>query len=443
MMPNQLLFGAVADDYTGAADLASMLSGGGVRTALCLSPDAAPTTAGRGYQAVVIALKTRSVPREEACRETLDAAATLRRVGARQIYFKYCSTFDSSSEGNIGPVASALMDAMDVPFTVAVPALPVNGRTQYFGYLFVDDVLLSESHMRHHPVHPMQDANLVRHLQSQTKKRVALIAHRSVRAGASSIRREAERLAEDGVGLALVDVLTEDDLIEIAEAFAGLPLLTGGSGLGWALAHVWKRRGLLLPPPSAGSSMSPGGGVLILSGSCSDATLRQISELQTAHGHGVEMNVSRLLTDPVRELDRLHETIRSAISDRGWALVYSSADAAKRAATVAAAREAGCTRDRLSGTVEAAHRELAARTVAEGGARHLVVAGGETAGAVAEALRLQGLEIEGVLDPGVPLMRPIGGGDLTVTFKSGNFGSPDFFSKALLKLGAVDPENTP
>jgi uncharacterized protein YgbK (DUF1537 family) len=438
-MPTSLLLGAIADDYTGAADLAGMLRSRGVRTALCLHPDAVSTLEGCRYQAVVVALKTRSIPADDACRQSLEALEKLRSYGARQIYFKYCSTFDSSPRGNIGPVLEALMEALNIPFTVAVPALPVNGRTQYFGYLFVGGLLLSESHMREHPIHPMTEANLVRHLQAQTRLPVGLIPHPVVRAGAPAIRQRIRRLTAEGTAVALVDALTDEDLRHIAEAIREFGFVTGGSGLGGALAEVWQREGMLdeKGQEAALHAAAPGekGGTLILSGSCSAATLAQLAAFEKTFGGGVRLRVLELFDNAPEEVERVYETLRQSLTEHGWGLVYSSADADARRQIVSAALERGFTHEALSLAIEAAHRKLASHAVREGLARHLIVAGGETSGAVAEALDLDALEVEDVLDPGVPVLRAIHAADVTVTFKSGNFGSPDFFSKALLRLG--------
>ncbi len=440
-MPSSLLLGAIADDFTGAADLASMLASAGIRTVLCLDPEGLSTTEDLGFQAAVVALKIRSAPKNDACRQALAVLSRLQNLGVERIYFKYCSTFDSSIEGNIGPVAEALMDAIPAPFTVAVPALPVNGRTQYGGYLFVNDVLLSESHMRRHPIHPMTDSNLVRHLQAQTSKRVGLVPHRIVRAGSKSIREHTRGLRKQAVEIALVDATSDEDLIEIAKSVVDFPLLTGGSGLGMALAYVWQQMEMVLRSASLPSRSPPGGGVLMLSGSCSDASLEQIAEFETSHDGIIQMDVSRLLANPTSEVERLYHEIDSSLSGRGWALAYSSAGAAQRQRVLDAAAERGITAETVSESIESAHRELARRSAADRLARHIVVAGGETSGAVVQGLQLHALEIEDVVDPGVPVMRSVDGSALTLTLKSGNFGSPDFFSKVLDRLGTAHTES--
>jgi uncharacterized protein YgbK (DUF1537 family) len=441
-MSEALLLGAIADDYTGAADLASMLREQGVRTGLLfgLGDDALLARLRGSYQAVVVALRSRSVLASEAVDASLRALGRLRELGARQVYFKYCSTFDSTAEGNIGPVTGALMEAMGVEFTVAVPALPVNGRTQYHGYLFVGDRLLSESHMRHHPVTPMTEPNLVRHLQAQTRRRVGLIAHPSVRSGAAAIRAEAARLRAEGAEIALVDALLDADLREIAEAVADLPLITGGSGLGIKLPGVWARRGLLPAEAAAdvGARPSPVG-ALVLAGSCSAVTLEQLRVLQEAGGDGIRIDVLRLLASEAAELERLSSELSERVRRRGWALVYSSAGPEARARLLRAAGERGLSTAEVGHRLEHAAGELARRAVEAGVVGGVVVAGGETTGAVTQALAIRAVEIGPALDPGVPAARAIGGRPLDVVFKSGNFGSPDFFLRALRHLG-VEPE---
>jgi len=445
-----LLFGAVADDYTGAADLASMLREAGARTALAfggaldqLAPGGTALAPG-AYDAVVVALKSRSAPAAEARADALRALAWLRARGARQVQFKYCSTFDSTREGNIGSVADALMDALGADFTVAVPALPVNGRTQYMGHLFVGGRLLSETHMRHHPVTPMTDPDLVRHLRPQTRRGVGLIPLAEVRTGAAAVRAAAERLRAGGVGIALVDATSDEDLAVIAEAAAELPLVTGGSGIGAALPGAWRRRGWLAPRdlPNAAAEDSPDDappGVVVLAGSCSAVTLEQLRRLRAAGGEGLRLDPHCLLAPAWEaEADRLADALAARVREDGWAWMYSSADAAERAPALREAEALGLGADAVRERLERATGRVARRLVDAGAAGRLVVAGGETTGAVAEALALGTLEVGPALDPGVPVMRALGGRPVRLVFKSGNFGSPDFFLTALRHFG-VEP----
>lgn len=449
-----LLLGAVADDYTGAADLASMLREGGARTALVFGDALGRLSAGRpaaggagfapgAYDAVVVALRSRSAPAGEARADALRALAWLRALGARQVQFKYCSTFDSTPAGNIGPVTDALMDALGTDFTVAVPALPVNGRTQYMGHLFVGGRLVSETHMRHHPVTPMTDPDLVRHLRPQTRRAVGLIPLDAVRAGAAAVRAAAERLRGEGVGIALVDAAADADLAAIADAAAELPLVTGGSGIGAALPGAWRRRGWFAPRqisndvPDA-DARAPGAprGVVVLAGSCSAVTLEQLGRLRAAGGEGFRLDPRRLLAPAWEgEADRLADALAARVRGGGWAWMYSSADAAGREPALREAEALGVPAASVRERLERAAGRVARRLVDAGVVGGVVVAGGETTGAVAEALALGALELGPALAPGVPVLRALGGPPLRLVFKSGNFGGPDFLLEALRHFG--------
>lgn len=424
-----MIFGAIADDYTGASDLAGMLAERGVRTVQTLGLPNAETAAAIGgrFDAVVIALKSRSIAPEDAVEQSLQALAILQRLGVEQIQFKYCSTFDSTERGNIGPVTAALLEVTGEAFTVAVPALPINGRTQYNGCLFVNGELISQSPMRDHPLNPMREPNLVRHLQAQTNKTVGLVDWAAVRRGKKSITNSFERLQAEGVSIALVDVLQDDDLRNIAEACADMPLITGGSGLAMQLPHVWRSQGRLpLDANRTKPARSGPGGTLMLSGSCSAATLQQVEQAREQGIPIIAVDTMQLLESDA-EIDRLELAARRAINSHGAALVASSAPPAVRAAT-AAATGAGPETIRLA--IERCFGELARRLVGPEGVRRLIVAGGETAGAAVEALEVEAVEVLDTIDPGVPAMRTIGKQAITLALKSGNFGSRDFFAKA-------------
>lgn len=430
-----LLFGAIADDYTGASDLASRLNEQQVRAIQIfgLQPDEFIEGLRGRYEAVIVSLKSRSIAKVTACEWSLRALDQLVKLGTRQAQFKYCSTFDSTAEGNIGPVTEALMEALPSDFTIAVPALPGNGRTQYNGYLFVGSQLLSESQMRHHPLNPMTEPNLVRHLQAQTTKKVGLIPHASVRAGAARIQLEAEMLKKQGVAIALVDATDEDDLAEIAEAFVQAPLITGGSGLAIKLPAVWRRKKLLADPvPGRFSEANKSARALILSGSCSAATLEQLRTLRES-GHPVfRLDLSALMLGHAEaEVERLVDEISRAINRSSCAAVYSSASAGERAAAMCGFEAAGITADVVATGIESALGEIARRAVEESGIQKLIVAGGETSGAVVDALEIQAVEIRDTVEAGVPAMQTIGNRDLTLVLKSGNFGGSDFFLRAL------------
>ena len=400
----ELLFAAIADDFTGGSDLAGMLFAQGVRTVQTFGvPGPEQVALMAHYDAVVVSLKTRSVAAAEAVAESLAAYRALGSLQPRQWQFKYCSTFDSTPQGNIGPVAAALMEAAGVRFTIAAPALPVNGRTQYCGNLFVLGEPLAESPMRSHPLNPMTDSNLVRWLQLQTAKRVGLIPWSVVSQSALSIAAKAGELEHAGMEIALVDAITDDDLLRIAEAFSGHPLITGGSGLAMHLPRFWtgERAPILTHAPARGPAV-------ILSGSCSSATLEQLDHLRSTGAAVMHYTVSPAEVDAV-------------LAHGGLVALASSA--------APEARTPGAERD-----IEQAMGDWARHFVNERGVRRIVVAGGETSGAVVEALGVRAVELTSILDPGVPALRTIGGAPLSLALKSGNFGSRDFFTKALSRI---------
>ncbi len=407
-----LRFAAIADDYTGASDLAGMLHLAGVPAVQIFGVPADPVEeiAVPGG-AVIVALKSRSVPRETAVELSLRSLRQLRKLAPRQVQFKYCSTFDSTPRGNIGPVTEALLDAMGVACTVAVPALPVNGRTQYLGHLFVEGRLLAESPLRDHPLNPMTDSNLLRWLAAQTSARVGLVPLPVVLAGAGAIQRCLRELESQGVRIALVDAVTDADLDAIAAAVAGMPLITGGSGITLAMARLWRRQDNLGSPPAA-PRLQRGRGTIILAGSCSAATLEQLDRWEAA-GHPI-LRVS----EPAQAASAGGYT-RAEIARTGIATIASSATSSRRNVDPQAAR-----------AFETAFGRLAAQVVREGLADNIIVAGGETSGAVVDALGVKAARVVGLVAPGVPSLLSLDGRHLWLVLKSGNFGGPDFFADA-------------
>lgn len=418
-----ILLGCVADDFTGATDLANTLVKAGMRTVQLLG---VPRKGLKVPEAdcIIVALKSRSNPAAEAVTMSLAALDWLRQQGARQLYFKYCSTFDSTDAGNIGPVIEALLAALGEDFTVACPAFPTNKRTIYQGYLFVGDALLSESSMRHHPLTPMTDASLVRVLQRQSDGRVGLIAYDVVGRGAEAIRDAIGKLRADGVRFAIVDALTDANLVEIGAACAELKLLTGGSGLALGLPENFRRAGLL---NGHVASVLPKieGHAAVLAGSCSAATQRQVANMKQ-HCDWFEV-------DPIA-IGTGKNVVGEALA---WAkprlgprpvLIYSTADPA------AVERiQAALGRERAGALIEHTIGQIAKGFV-DMGVRRLVVAGGETTGAVVTALSLDGLRVGEEIDPGVPWTASLGDDPLALALKSGNFGGDDFFLKAFEKL---------
>jgi 3-dehydrotetronate 4-kinase len=414
-----LLLGAIADDFTGATDLANTLVRQGMRTVQLIGVPDRPAPA--DADAVVVALKSRTIPAPDAVGQSLAALRWLQLAGTRQFLFKYCSTFDSTDRGNIGPVADALLDALGADLTVFCPAFPENGRTIFHGYLFVGDGLLSESGMRDHPLTPMRDANLCRVLARQTPHKVGLVPLARVRAGVAAVRAEIERLRSKGVRHAILDAAGDADLLTLGEALADLALITGGSGIALGLPENFRRAGLLAPERQADLLPKIAGAAAVISGSCSTATLAQVAAMRAAH--------------PIFEVDPLALADNQPVVARAldWAgpllgdkpLLVSASAPPER---VRAAQER-LGRERAGSLVEAALAEIAAGLVARG-ARRLVVAGGETAGAIVQALGVTGLRIGPQIDPGVPWTASLGEPTLALALKSGNFGREDFFTRA-------------
>lgn len=421
-----ILLGCIADDFTGATDLAGMLVQGGMRTVQIIGVPHDTLPSDIDADAVVIALKSRTSPVQDAVADSLAALQWLRTAGCRQFYFKYCSTFDSTDQGNIGPVSDALMNALDTSFTIACPAFPENGRTIFKGYLFVGDMLLEESGMRHHPLTPMTDSNLVRVLQRQTSSRVGLVSHLSVKAGAQAIFECIERLKAEGIRIAVVDATSNDDLMQIGQACAKLPLLTAGSGVALGLPQNFRAQGLLSQQDAATSLPSTPGLRAIVCGSCSQATQAQLADL-VAKGIPSYAIDPLQLTGSANALDDEVEAVMAwaaPLLPQGPVVVYATAPATR----VKAVQEALGT-ERAGALIEAALASVAQRLVALG-VRQLIVAGGETSGAVVTALKISSLRIGPQIDPGVPWTVSLNDTPISLALKSGNFGSVDFFSKA-------------
>jgi uncharacterized protein YgbK (DUF1537 family) len=417
-----VILGIIADDFTGATDVASMLVRAGMRTVQVIGVPAGPAP---NADAVVVALKTRTIPAAEAIRESLAALRWLQAAGMRQCYFKYCSTFDSTPAGNIGPVTEALMDALGADFTIACPAFPENGRTIFRGHLFVGDELLSDSGMKNHPLTPMTDANLVRVLQAQSVRKVGLIRYDTIARGADAVRERTATLRREGASVAIADATTNDDLRTLAAACADLPLLTAGSGLALGLPAIYAERGWLVPDARAAVLDATTDRAAVLSGSCSLATNAQVQRWRDAGRPAFAI-------DP-RALARGEPVAEQALAwtrTQGDAAVLICATASSNDLQAVQA-ELGATR---AGTLVEACLAVIARGLVEAGVRRLVVAGGETSGAVVQALGVTQLRIGAAICPGVPWTQAEGvvlDSPLHLALKSGNFGGPDFFDEAL------------
>jgi 3-dehydrotetronate 4-kinase len=416
-----VLLGCIADDFTGATDLASMLVRHGMATVQLIGVPAEGIDPGDA-QAVVVALKSRTIEPDQAIRQSLAALDWLRARGARQILFKYCSTFDSTERGNIGPVSEALLDALGTDFTIACPALPENGRSIYLGHLFVGDQLLSDSHMRHHPLTPMTDSNLVRVLQRQSRAPVGLVPYPAVESGPEAIRARFDELRSQEFRQAIADAVSDRHLLALGAAAADLALITGGSGIAMGLPENFRRQGLLAAGERADRLPHVPGREAILAGSCSAATLGQI-ERHRAAGRPAFVLEPIGLADGGDDIERALAFAEKHLGD-GPVLISSSAPPEE----VAGVQER-LGRERAGAAIEEAMAAIAQGLVAQG-VRRLVVAGGETAGAVVGALGIKGLRIGPAIDPGVPWTTSLGDPPLALALKSGNFGAPDFFIKA-------------
>ena len=413
-----VLLGCIADDFTGATDLANTLVKGGMTAVQVIGVPTGPLP---DADAVIIALKSRTAPVAEAVRDSLAACEALLAAGARQIFFKYCSTFDSTPAGNIGPVADALVRRLDCGFALANPAFPTNGRTVFQGHLFVGTQLLNESGMENHPLTPMTDANLVRVLSRQTDGTVKLIPFQVVEQGATVLRHTMTGLKESGWRYAIIDAVTDQHLLAIGEAAAEHALITGGSGVAMGLPANFRRQGKL-PERGAAAAALPAmrGHAAVIAGSCSRATLGQIGYARD-HAHTLEL--SPLTTpDPAALAAQALDWAKDKLGDHPVVIAASGTPEQVQAL------QAKLGRDAAGALVEQALAEIAEGLVARGVGR-LVVAGGETSGAVVSRLGVRALRIGPEIDPGVPwtFAEPAG---LHLALKSGNFGARDFFLKA-------------
>ncbi|MFM0074391.1 four-carbon acid sugar kinase family protein [Paraburkholderia sediminicola] len=428
-LSRRALLGCIADDFTGATDLANMLVRGGMRTVQTIGVPASNEAV--DADALVVALKSRTIPAADAVAQSLAALDWLRAQGCRQFFFKYCSTFDSTDAGNIGPVTDALLDALSAEagataFTIACPAFPENGRTIYRGYLFVGDTLLNESGMENHPLTPMRDANLVRVLQRQSGSKVGLVRYDTVAKGVSAVRDSLAALRGDGVRISIADAVSDADLYVLGEACADLTLITGGSGIALGLPANFRRAGLLAEGNNAAQLPRVEGLSAVLAGSASKATNAQVAEWRE--------------TRPAFRIDPLAAARGEPVVEQALAFAQQYLDKAEPVLIYATATpdEVKAVQREL-GVNEAGHlveSTLAsiARGLLERGVRKFVVAGGETSGAVVQALDVRTLRIGAQIDPGVPATATTDADPLALALKSGNFGTTDFFEKALRHL---------
>jgi len=428
-----IIFGAVADDDTGATDLAGMLADQDLRTVLVIDLPPAEDFAAwtRDCDAVIMGVASRAAAPRVAYQRTRQAIRLLQTLAPRVIEIKYCSTFDSSPEGNIGPTIDAAMDEMNVRFTVALPALPVNGRTTYMGYHFVHQQLLSDSPMRNHPLTPMTNPNLVTHLQSQTRRPVGLVSHPVVRAGTERIRQRFEELQRQGMTIAILDCLSDEDLEALCEAVAALPLITGSSAPAIKLPRVWRRRGWWQPAAwtEARAEQRPGRGFLVIAGSCSEATRRQNGWLESG-GARVMTLPGECLAEGHISVEEITARVAEELSADRTCLLRTAESLEDVARVHRWAAQRGLTATEAGEKISRNLAWLVQRIIAEHPPEGLIVAGGETSGAIVRTLGFGALRVGKNIEPGVPLCHALGRVRLPVVLKSGNFGSEAFYARA-------------
>lgn len=418
-----MLLGCIGDDFTGSSDLGNTLAKGGMRVTQYTGVPTHPADA--DVEAGIVSLKSRTISPQDAVRLSLEALDWLLAQGCKQIVFKYCSTFDSTAEGNIGPVLDALMERLGTDRAIACPSFPGAGRTMYSGHLFVFNRLLNESGMEHHPLTPMTDPDIKRWLTPQTRNQVGLVDLPHVLGGSEAIRSAINAEVAAGRSIVLVDAVRDQDLMEIGRAARDVQLVSGGSGVALGLPANFRGEGLIGDDQADWNG--DGGPAAILAGSCSRMTRAQI------HTHADrfpsrEVTAEELMDGSFTPADAVSWIMGS--NGEGVPLLYSSADPA----VVKKAQET-YGRERSAGTIETFFAETA-RQLQAAGVRRLVVAGGETSGAVVEGLAISSLEFGPEIAPGVPALKA-GDRPLWLALKSGNFGSKDFFGKAVDILGGT------
>jgi 3-dehydrotetronate 4-kinase len=418
------LLGCIADDFTGGTDLANNLVKSGFRTVQTIGipkSSAPPDDA----DAVVVALKTRTCPTEQAISESAKALDWLKSLGCQQFYFKYCSTFDSTPRGNIGPVIELLLRELGESITIVCPAFPDNGRTVYRGHLFVYDQLLNESGMQNHPLTPMTDPNIVRVLAAQTNLAVHLLGLDLVRQGEKAVAHALEKIRSQTPKAVITDATLNEDLAVLACAAKNLKLVTGGSGLALGLGKNFGLQGR-----KAARATAPPGRRAILAGSCSRMTLKQVEVAKNVFPH--------FQIRPGELHSQLESTLESVLL---WASRYRSASNPLLIYTSAAPDEIAQNQKVLgverAGYLCETFLALVAEKFVDDGISQLIVAGGETAGAIVKKLGLEMLRIGPEIDPGVPWTMASGGTrEIALALKSGNFGSEEFFVNAWRHLGS-------
>jgi uncharacterized protein YgbK (DUF1537 family) len=417
------VFGVVADDLTGGMETAAMLVAHGVDCAFVTDPDAVETLG--DVEAIVVAQKTRVIPAVQAVARTERAARALLARGTRQIFFKYCATFDSTDDGNIGPVADVLMDLTGAPYTAFCPSSPELKRTVYNGHLFLGSQLISESPKRHDPLTPMTDPDLVRVLQRQTKNGVGLLSHPAINEGGAALKKMVAEQAAQGIRYFITDTIYDRDLGTIADLTCNWPLMTGNATIVQHYPALWRARGILTGEPHARSLKPVFGKGVVLSGSCAERTLEQLADFEQSH--------------PVLRIDLMSiESADAAVAAAlQWALprleagpVGMSTSAAPEAVLAAQARYG---RDGAAALGEKILGDLAV-AFHRAGVRRFVVAGGETSGSVVERLGIHSLNVGPYGGPGIGTAVTNGDDPVALCLKSGKLGPVGLFTRALASM---------
>ena len=415
--------GCIADDFTGATDLASMLARSGVNVSLRIGvPLSTPENTA---EIEVIALKTRSISASKAIEESLSALKWLKEAGAKKYFFKYCSTFDSTAEGNIGPVSEALMNELKVDQTIYCPAFPENGRSIYMGNLFVGQKLLSESSMKDHPLTPMNDSNLMRLLSAQVSRRVGLADRIVVNSGVNSLKEKLISLKENDVPHVIVDAVADTDLDTIASACQDMDFITGGSALAMPLAEFYKASGKISANDNSFINKKLNTGSIILSGSCSEMTIIQVKNF-------IQRGAAAFQLDPIDLAENGVKKVLDWLSSQDFTkniIIYAASDpdTVKKVQAELGVDMAGKIVEQGLSECAIAAREL--------GIKNFIIAGGETSGAITKALNVRQLDIGIEIAPGVPwTFSGKRNNQIALSLKSGNFGSEEFFTEALNKL---------
>ena len=413
-----MLLGVIADDFTGATDIAGFLVENGMRT---IQLNGIPTgDFDASADAVVISLKSRSCPVDEAITDSVTALKWLQSQGCQQFYFKYCSTFDSTAEGNIGPVTDALLAELGESFTMVCPALPVNGRTVYNGHLFVFGELLSDSGMRNHPVTPMTDSSVVRMMDAQSEGVSGLVNFQTIEQGSDAVTARFNELKDQGSRYAVVDAFNAEHLVTLGQAAKSLKLITGGSGLAAGIAKNWTEH--LADQSDAKHAGSPvKAPTVVFSGSCSVMTNQQVA-IYKDHAPHFAIDVKMCLTNK-QYANEVFDWVMTHIQSELAPLVYATAEVT---ALKVIQDEYGA--DASSHAVEQFFSHLAIK-LQRNGVKNFIVAGGETSGVVTQSLGVKGFHIGPQIAPGVPWVKSVEG-ELSLALKSGNFGDENFFAKA-------------